>query len=305
MYKNTQRFIQFELWKTCSIGCKFCCNKGQKEVNKNISLDFTKSIINQLPENTYDEIGFIGGEFFNGEIKDSQIKDKFYDLFKCVKNKNFKKIYIATSLIFDMQSYLIPFLDYLQHLNILDKVILCTSFDVKYRFSTLDKKELWKNNMLYLKENYKNLRLHTEIILTEWFLKAILEKKFNLYNFSNVFNTSIDYIEPSSGLYYHDKFECEKACPGFFPHKKVFIEFIKKCLKENLINIDTFLSMELRSNTLYFFEDGNIKKAINRRSGDGRCELQDKTKKYDIGFIDSNKTMKQVADEIFKLYRGF
>jgi hypothetical protein len=60
--------------------------------------------------------------------------------------------------------------------------------------------------------------------------------------------------------------------------------------------------MELRSNTLFFIENGKVRVAEDRRSGDGRCELSDKTKKYDIGFIDSNNKMYDVAQTFFKLY---
>lgn len=300
MYKNPNKFIQFELWKDCTIGCKFCCNKGQPKINKLESLAFILDTIDTLDKNEYNEIGFIGGEFFNGELEDKEVKEKFYDLFK--KVNCFEKVYLATSLIFDGTICLWSFLDYLRNLKLTNKLVLCTSFDVKYRFHTQEKKELWKKNVLHLKEKYPEIKLHTEIILTEWFLQAVLSNNFKLTDFSEVFNTSIDYIEPSSGLFFKDKHECEKQLPGFFPKKGTFIEFIKKCIHDNLIDKETFLSMELRSNILYFLENGNRRKVENRRQSDGRCEISDKTKKYDIGFIDSELSMKQVAEEIFKIY---
>ena len=33
-FKNKNRFIQFELWKDCSLGCKFCFNKKQKDIDE-------------------------------------------------------------------------------------------------------------------------------------------------------------------------------------------------------------------------------------------------------------------------------
>lgn len=299
VYINNKKFIQFELWKDCTIGCKFCCNKGQPKTDKLLSLSYINSILDSKDIYFYDEIGFIGGEIFNSELEDNTIKNKFYAIFDKVSKLNFEKIYIATSLIFDISKYLLPFIEYMKKINILDKVIICTSFDVKYRFHTNEMKELWKKNMLYLKSNFKELRLHTEIILTEWFLNAVLKDEFDIKAFEKVFKTSIDYIEPSSGLYYKDKNECEKACPGFFPKKSTFVKFITKCIKNNLINIDTFLSMELRSNTLYFIENNNYRVATERRLGDGRCELSDKTKNYDIGFIDSDKKMIDIAKIIY------
>lgn len=302
MYKNTNKFVQFELWKSCTIGCKFCCNKGQKDVDKQESIRYVMSKLDEKDILNYNEIGFIGGEFFNGEL--DSVKQDFYSLFEKVSKMHFSKIYITAALIYDLKKDLLKFLDYLKELRISDKVILCTSFDVKYRFHTQEKKELWKNNILYLKEFYPELRLHTEIILTEWFLNAVLNNDFVINNFKNVFNTSVDYIEPSSGLFFKDKFECEKSCPGFFPKKSSFIKFLKKCYEENSIDFNTFLSMELRSNTLYYLENENKKVAMNRRDSDGRCEISDKTKKYDIGFIDSNKKMYQVAQEFYRMCKG-
>lgn len=300
-YINKNKFIQFELWKDCAIGCKFCCNKGQPITNKLLSLQLIYNKLNSKEILDYNEIGFIGGEIFNIELKDMAVKDKFYMLFNKLSTLNFDKIYIATSLIFDINVYLIPFLEYLKDIHLLDKVIICTSFDVKYRFHTQEKKELWKNNMLNLKIKYPFLSLHTEIILTEWFLNAVLNDDFNIINFENVFKTRIDYIEPSSGLYYKDKYECEKDCPGFFPKKETFIKFIKKCIRNKSIDFNTFLSMELRSNTLYFIENNEYKVAKNRRNSDGRCELSDKTKKYDIGLIDSDKKMVDIAKIMYSI----
>lgn len=300
-FKNENTFVQFELWKDCKIGCKFCCNKGQPKIDKLQSLQFITAKLKELQIIKHDEIGFIGGEFFNGEL-DPLIKPVFYNLFYDVSKLNFSKIYITAALIYDINVDLIPFLDYLRKIQLLDKIVLCTSFDVKYRFKTQEHKELWKRNMLFLKDNYPELRLHTEIILTEWFLNAVLNDEFDLKAFKDVFNTSVDYIEPSSGLYYVDKYACEKDLPGFFPKKETFLKFLKKSIRKDLINRDSFLSMELRSNTLFFIENGKVRIAEDRRSGDGRCELSDKTKKYDIGFIDSNNKMYDVAQTFFKLY---
>ena len=100
-YKADTTFIQYELWKCCSIGCKFCCNKGQKDINKIDSLNFVLSKLEDPEILNYDEIGFIGGEFFNNELKDNLVCDLFYKVFEKVASLHFNKIYITTSLIFN------------------------------------------------------------------------------------------------------------------------------------------------------------------------------------------------------------
>ena len=58
--------------------------------------------------------------------------------------------------------------------------------------------------------------------------------------------------------------------------------------------------MELRSETLYYYADGEFRLADNRRNGDGRCLLNG-NKKYEIGFIDSDTPMRDVVIEYCKL----
>ena len=38
--ENKNKFLQYEMWKDCCIGCKFCCNKGQPDLDKAESLRF-------------------------------------------------------------------------------------------------------------------------------------------------------------------------------------------------------------------------------------------------------------------------
>ena len=126
MYKNPNKFVQFEFWKDCSQGCRFCCNKGQPKINKKESIQYIMDILNSDEIKEYNEVGFIGGEFFNGEIK--EVKEEFYKVFEKVSLLNFDKIYITATLIYDISMWLIPFLNYLKELNILNKVMICSSF---------------------------------------------------------------------------------------------------------------------------------------------------------------------------------
>ena len=140
MYKNPNKFVQFELWKECHQGCKFCCNKGQPKIDKKESIKYVMDILNSDEIKEYNEIGFIGGEFFNGEIE--EVKEEFYKIFEKVKELNFDKIYITATLIYDINQWLTPFFSYLRDLQILNKVMICTSFDTIYRFKSQEEKYL-------------------------------------------------------------------------------------------------------------------------------------------------------------------
>lgn len=301
MFKNPNHFIQFELWKDCSLGCKFCCNKNQPKIDKIESLHYVLDILNSEEIKNYNEIGLIGGEFFNGELDNPEVYTLFNKILETISLLDFDKIYITTALMFDLTKFL-NFVSILKNLKLIDKTLICTSYDTKYRFYTKEREELWKNNMKFLCKNFPELRVHTEIILTQSFINEVLENRFNICEFEKEFNTKIDFIEPSSGLGYYDKIEASNEMPDFFPTKSSFIQFLKKSIENNWINLDTFLSMELRSNKLYFIADGKRMVADNRREGDGKCPIPNAKVKYDTGFIDSNTSMSEVVREYKEMF---
>lgn len=303
-FKNKNRFLQYELWKDCCIGCSFCLNKGQPDIDKIDSLNFVLEKLDDPEVDNFNEVGFIGGEFFNREISNEEVRKLFYKLFeKCaekVQARKLDKIYITTALIYDREKYLIPFLNYLRELKILDKVLLCTSYDVEYRFHTEQRENLWKDNMLFLSESYPELKKHTETILTQSFINAVLEDKFSISDFCEKYKTRIDYIEPASGFFYHNKLDCAKDMPNFFPTKSSFIKFLKKvAIDKKEIDLKTFLSMEIRSEKLYYADLGVRYISDNRRCTDGSCTPHAKDIKYEFGFIDSNDKMALVAQQLF------
>ena len=296
--KNENRFIQYELWKECRNGCEFCFNRGQKSLNKIERLKYIIEKLNDPEVDEFNEIGFIGGEFFDIEIKNDEVRKLFYQLFDICADKikagKINKVYITTGLIFDIKLYLIPFLEYLRNIGISDKCLICTSYDLEYRFHTPEKKELWENNMKYLYNTFNEIRLHTEIIVTQAFIDAVLNETFSITKFKEEFHTGIDYIEPSSGFYFNDKKDAAKYLKNFFPTKSSFIKFLKKTSEKHEIDLSTFLSMEVRSDKIYNI-DYEPTVIENRRDINIRIVPKDKTKKYEFGFIDSDDKMVDIA----------
>ena len=298
--KNKNNFIQYELWKECKLGCKFCYNKDQPDIDKLTSLQFVSDKIEDEEVKNYNEMGFIGGEFFNGELKNDKVKSKFYNLvLKACHIKNIDTVYIATSLMYDTDKYLIPFLEYLKNENVLNKISINTSFDLKYRFNEVTL-SLWSDNMSKLYDLYK-IPLHTEIIVTQFFIDAVLNNKFSINNFSNKYHTRIDYIEPYSGFYYRDRKDFSNNLPDFFPTKNSFVKFLKQEIENGSIDLKTFLSHEMRSNTLYYIDNKVHQKLTNKRE---KCIIipLDKNKKYESGFIDSNETLPDVVKQFYAIY---
>lgn len=292
------KFIQFELWKDCKQGCKFCCNKGARPTNKAHSFKYIQKVLNSLQPNEYDSIGLIGGELFNGEM--DLYMHQFYNVMSRIKDLNPKNIYIATSLIYNMRDYLIPTMKAIEDvLGITDKITLCTSWDPMYRFHNEEQKKLWAKNMFALHKHMPQIKVHTEIILTQHFIDLVLKGGWDLDMFQKVFYTTVDFIEPSSGLFYTDKHECQADIPGFFPTKSSFIEFIKAI--RDKYDINRLCSPELRADELHFIDGIEHRVSRDRRANGCVEHASDPSKKYDIGFIDSDKTMREIVLQVSEL----
>ena len=316
---------EFLLWNTCKNNCKFChqkANKGKfpgkfpEDEGKYESIKLVEKYIKEGNCKDSSDILMMGGELFDTKLSE-KTERAFMQLidtiFTRLHNRKVFHFYFNSNLIYEDMSLLYKVLDRFFNFEHFCKnghwkcfvpenlVYFTTSYDIAYRFYTKEREDLWKNNMLKLHEIYPELRVHTETILTQFFIDAVNNDSFSITDFCNKYHTRIDYIEPGSGLYYHDKTDCSADLPGFFPTKSSFIKFIQKVIKNGEIEPETFLSMELRSSKLYYIDDGRRFTFEDRRKSDGRGRPFDKTKKYEIGFIDSEDTMKDVVNNFMEI----
>ena len=80
--------LQFELWQECNSRCTYCSlGKENMFTSDEFKLQSLELAYNELSNSNtiYDVIGFIGGEFFQGQLNSPQIYNKFMDLMKLVK----------------------------------------------------------------------------------------------------------------------------------------------------------------------------------------------------------------------------
>lgn len=286
MSKN--KFIQFELWKDCNNGCKFCFNHMQPLFNKLDSIIEITNLIHSLDLSDYSIIGFMGGEFFDNQLSNPQIKDKFYNLVHyCLLNN--KQVYITTALLFKDNTHIYKFLDFIKYINKEKNILLCTSYDTWGRFHTIEQEDIWKSNMKSIHNSYPNIEIHTETILTEDFIDKVLSNKFNIKDFETEYNTHIDYIEPQVINPFTSKESMAIEYPEFFPKRKDFLKFLSKCYNDNSIDISTFLNPYNRSNTLYIHHNKKLIK-IDNRQDDNFIEETLSTNNFN-GYIDSNIQM--------------
>lgn len=248
-------FLQFELWKDCNNKCLFCFNDNSCTTDT-YKLNRLNFVLNEL-ENPYsgiDTIGFIGGEFFDGQMKSQELMDKFISVVnKALCKPEVKRVLITTSLLFlDTRCFTYIF----TNLCNLDKVTICTSWDTKYRFNKPWSNLLWEKNIFWVKNNFPNMSIHVEIIPTQYHIDSVLNNEFNIIDFENKYGVRVDYTDVNSGFKYNNKYDFQKDVPGFFPRRKDFLKFLNKVYRDGSLTPDRFLNFNNMSTLLWMELNG-------------------------------------------------
>lgn len=266
------KFLQFELWKNCHVGCKFCFNKYQPTSNtddKLVALNKMLYVLNSNEIEEYDQVGFIGGEFFGGQLDTKEVKNKFYEgidiIIERMKQDKINRFYIATSLLFDFNPEFNYFLQKFIDAKVLKRLMICTSYDIEGRFKTHKEEQLWQMNMLGLYEKYPMLPIHTQIVLTQNFIEHVLDNSFNIEDFCNQYHTYIDYNIPHIGYDYRDKAEFDKLVPDFLPKRNDFLKFLHKTvIEDKTVDIDKLFDYKTKADVMYLIYINTIYRIVNK-----------------------------------------
>ena len=222
--------IQFELWPDCNNHCTFCYLNGtqrttsleQKRAN---ILDAQKVLSDYSLYNIYNAVGLIGGEFFQDQLKglDNEWNSLICYLEHLLRMHTIKEVWIASSLMqinegYHLYSTLSKF-DTSQY-NEDQRVILCTSYDTIGRFyidfseATPEERaeaeaaglhqgdfdqeaaDEWLDNVRNIRENYPNIVVHVQIILTQDVIDKLIENP-NYFDFITDLGCIIDFRYPS------------------------------------------------------------------------------------------------------------
>lgn len=299
------KFIQFQPWKECNNKCKFCYASGTCEISKHQKIENLHFILNKILEYSrlFDTliVGLIGGEFFDGQITDPEVKKTFFEIIDLCGTLNKKNkiahLYLATSLIFPY-SNIDEIITYMQIKNYdPNLLVICTSYDLKYRFHTFEDFSMWETNVLQLKHKIKN-PVHIEIILSQFFIEQYINGQFRLDEFKEKYSANVDFIEPLRIRNIKPDSMQHKYISDFFLKRADFIKFLKKsCIANNDIDISKLLSMSYHSDILFTFnEHKNEWLQINDRNKNNVREFDENGNKLEtISYIDS---MKKIEDDV-------
>ena len=261
------KMLQFELWKDCSNNCSFCWNRDLIHLTtpKEKKIEHINYVLSKLEEDLseYDVVSIIGGEFFEGQIKEPEVKEAFikliYKFVELLKYWKVEQVFIMLSLMRKDESDLEEIIEIFKNEGVLNRVLWCTSYDEKGRFHTKEQKQIWFNNIEKYRKQY--LRIHVEMIMTEPMIKALISEKVKLSYFDEL-GVSVDFIRPRvhTSISHVDKTKEEtiKLVPFIYPKRNTFLQFLSYLQKYYPNKLTNLYSMEIRAFDVVLVSENRI-----------------------------------------------
>lgn len=279
---HNYKAIQVELWEDCNHHCAFCyLNEHRRHTSVVQRLEAIGEALEiaYTADKEYEAFGLIGGEFFDGQLETPELKKSFKNLIThldaLISVGKFKQVWVTAALMADAR-YDFKFV--MEDVKNKDKFLICTSYDTKGRFRTQARREMWFNNVYFVKG--MGFKVHIQTIVTSDFINEALTTDI-LSQLSN--GTMLDFKTPTphrdsyidavlnkSGREYRDiiKENMNKFPNNFFIcDRNDFIRFLMR-VKEVLgpEKLEAFCSNEVRSATLHLLSKGIV---IEDRWGEG------------------------------------
>jgi hypothetical protein len=247
--------LQYELWRECNCKCTFCTlGNDNLHTDEKLKLQSLQTAIDEIREfkpGEHEVLGFIGGDFFQGQLNTEAVYNKFMEMIDvsndALNKKYIKKIWLNASLLIGDQKHLYETLD-----RIDDKanVWVLTSYDTFGRFHTEKMFETWEYHLAKLHAEYPEVSINTTSILTEAYINEYLDGKLKFKDFREKYHTTIFLKNPvkPTGLQHLENAEINKVLGPFFPSRKLFLKFLRKFYEqEGIGEYEKLISTDLRA----------------------------------------------------------
>lgn len=272
------KILQYELWQECNNRCTYCTlgNNAVKtpDYMKLESINTAISELRQLVKGEVSTLGFIGGEFFQGQLHNREVKQAFFDLIdlsnQLLNDGIINELWLNATLTIGDQRDLY---NTLNRIDRKDKVWILTSFDSLGRFHHLNMLDNWYYHMDKLYKEYPEIRRNTTSIITGDFIKLYLNGTIDLTKFSLSNHTEVFLKTPVKP---DDKCEMSRVELNklfgyeFFPKKKDFINFLFKYKeREGDTAFNKLFSNELKAEELHKnFNESELRNVVFHRNKD-------------------------------------
>ena len=99
--------LQYELWRECNCKCTFCTlGQDNLHTDNDLKLQSLQTAIDEiraLKKGEHETLGFIGGEFFQGQLSTEELRNKWFELMGCcndaLNNEIVDTVWLNASLL--------------------------------------------------------------------------------------------------------------------------------------------------------------------------------------------------------------
>lgn len=203
---NSPAIYEFLLWNNCNNNCKFCHQKANKNKYPNKflnddgklkSIQIVKKYIKENNIESGSHVLFMGGELFDTKLSNN-VELEFFDLLNIVIKKMLTNeidlLYINTNLIYKDMSLLLKFLNSLYQNKLENRIRFTTSYDIDYRYKSINDKKLVENNMIYINKKYSHMFKTANCIMTDKACEYLLKNPKFIYEFKNIYGFNLNLI---------------------------------------------------------------------------------------------------------------
>lgn len=309
-----RKSFQWELWQCCNNRCSFCYlgqeNRHTDKERQVASLKGFLQAIDELDFDVYNNVSLIGGEFFQGQLQDAEVRELFFQSIKKIAElylmKKIGSIWLSVTLTIGDQADLYETLDIFDkagvrpHPNYVSSgLILCTSWDAKGRFHTRKSRENWEFHMKKIGEKFPWIKKNTTIILTQPMCELYLSDDFVPRKFRVEFGTDLFYKQPGypdSDIDNVDGFTTLLKCSKegrvaeemrkikrqmneafgfqFCPNRSTFRKFLIKYAKEDPDTFDRLFNIEHRADECFRnYNDFKLHDDVRDKEGNIECSI--------------------------------
>jgi len=277
------KILQYELWQECNNFCDYCTlgHNITKTSDKMKLQALTTTIIEllNLKKGEVSTLGFIGGEFFQGQLHNPEVKRAFMtliDLSNCMLIEgDINELWLNATLTIGDQKDLYEAINKIEQKN---KLWILTSYDIIGRFHTFNMLKNWEKHMALIHKKYPEVRINTTSILTGSFIQAYLRDDIDIHAFEQKYDTHVFFKTPVKP---DDKCNMTRAEINnemgydFFPTRMEFMQFLLKYReREGLESYQNLFSNDLKAEELHKnFNDESLRNVVFHRSSDFKEEL--------------------------------
>lgn len=329
-----KKSLQFEVWQECNSLCRYCyLGDENRKTPKETKLQTLKDIYEMISDisifKDYDNLSYIGGEFFQGQLSDPEVKAGFMKIMsktaEYLKEGVIKSVWLACTLTIGDQKDLYEVLDLFKDIpwemdGSSDGLWVVTSYDTIGRFHTPQMEENWKFHMKNIHEKYPRVKFNTTMILTQDLITKFLNDEWSFTDYMEEYHSALFFKQPGAGAFGGPDRSAEEAkqlmenkVPGFYPERKTFIKFLNKFYTTNKDLFDKLFNIKYRADDLYR-NYNDLKKHMERNirykdrkketnmSGDSFTNTCGHLMHY-AAYKDSNKCMICDRDMIYEMMK--